>query len=185
MNWTFILKIIVIVILSLLCLAIFAYNIYIFCNMFSKKAPYVGSFARHLKIMKKKLKLKKGATLLDLGCGDGKAMRFFRKNFDLGQIDGYEINIFAIVRSRIIHLFLKPKKLKIYKKNFIHAEIPKYDYIYVYLLPDQLASIEWWLFDCIKKDAIVITNSFQFPKKKPFKVYNNPKGKKSIFLYKK
>ena len=112
-------------------------------------------------------------------------MRFFRKNFDLGQIDGFEINYFAVMWSKILHAFIKPQKLKIYKKDFKHAELSSYDYIYVYLLPDQLAGIEKWLFDGISEDCIVIANSFQFAKKKPFKTYDNLKGKKSIFLYRK
>jgi 16S rRNA G1207 methylase RsmC len=95
MNRIIISKVAAVILLFLMLLSVFAYNIYMFCDMFSKKAPYVGSFARHLKIMKEQLTLKKGATLLDLGCGDGKAMRFFRKYFELGQIDGYEVNYFA------------------------------------------------------------------------------------------
>jgi hypothetical protein len=82
-------------------------------------------------------------------------------------------------------MVLKSKALKIYIKDFKHAKLANYDYIYVYLLPDQLASIEERLFAGMKKDAVVVANSFQFPKHKPFKTYDNKAGKKSIFLYKK
>ena len=111
-------------------------------------------------------------------------MRFFEKNFDLASIDGYEINRLAVVWGKVLNFFLH-SKIHILAKNFSHAEIKNYDYIYVYLLPDQLADIEDRLFIQLTTDAIVIANSFQFSDHKPFKIINDQKGRKTIFLYKK
>ncbi len=71
------------------------------------------------------------------------------------------------------------------KSAFEKADLKKYDYIYVYLFPNQLADIEARLFKNIKKDAIIISNSFKFAKKKPFDTLKNKQKKDSIFLYKK
>lgn len=65
------------------------------------------------------------------------------------------------------------------------VDLSTFDYIYVYLLPVQLAFIEDWVWSTMKEDAIIIANSFQFKNHKPFEVIKNKKGKPSIFLYKK
>lgn len=71
------------------------------------------------------------------------------------------------------------------KKDFLLADIHIYDYIYVYLLPMQMAAIEDWIFKTMKSDAIIISNSFQFAKHTPYEVIKDKNGKPSIFLYKK
>ncbi len=71
------------------------------------------------------------------------------------------------------------------KQDFLLADIHVYDYIYVYLLPKQMAQIEDRIFKHMKPDAIIISNSFQFVVHKPFDTINDSHGKPSIFLYKK
>lgn len=78
----------------------------LFLLLFSKgeKAVYVGSFARDLRLMREHLHLARGKHLLDLGCGDGKALRFFAHQY--GMIgSGYDINSLAIVYGKLINLF--------------------------------------------------------------------------------
>lgn len=64
-------------------------------------------------------------------------------------------------------------------------DLSKFDYIYVYLLSEQLRSIEDWIWKTAKKDTIIIANTFQFEKHKPFEIIKNRIGKPRIFLYKK
>jgi hypothetical protein len=72
-----------------------------------------------------------------------------------------------------------------YKQDFSKANLSRYDYIYVYLLPQQMAAIESWIFEHMSTHAIIISNSFQFAIHKPYEVIKDKKGKPSIFLYKK
>ncbi|HKL44337.1 MAG TPA: class I SAM-dependent methyltransferase [Candidatus Absconditabacterales bacterium] len=148
-----------------------------------KQAPYVGSFKRHLKIMTK-LNLKKGSTMLDLGCGDGKVLRFFQKTYNLKKCIGYDINPYATIRGKILNKLKGHKNIKIYKKNFLDAKLKGYDYIYTYLRPSQLADIENRLRKNKDKSTIIISNSFEYSKHKPFKILKDKKGKEIIFLYK-
>ena len=76
-------------------------------------------------------------------------------------------------------------RIVIEKKNFMQVNLSSFDYIYVYLLPVQLAFIEDWVWKNIKKDAIIIANSFQFKEHKPIEIIKDKKGKPCIFLYKK
>lgn len=177
--------------LLLIVLIIFGLNVWLISLFFvgvfkkDKAAPYVGSFRKELLLMKQNLHLEKNKKLVDLGCGDGKALRFFVKTFGINWF-WYDINIFAITLGKTLNRWLGFRKsIHIEKKNFMKVDLSTFDYIYVYLLPVQLAFIENWIWKNMKKDAIIIANSFQFKDHKPFEIIKNKKGKPSIFLYRK
>ena len=157
----------------------------LFAYMFKKDsfAMYVPSFDRHIRLMKNHLKLIRWKKLIDLWCGDGKAMRFFAQEFGL-QCDGYELQSFPYFYGKFLNSLLWYSHLKIYKKDFSQADLKRYDYIYVYLLPQQMAQIEPRIFKHISSHTLIISNSFQFAVHKPYEVIKNAKGKPSIFLYK-
>jgi len=148
-----------------------------------KKAPYVPSFNYHLRIMKKHLTLKKWATIVDLWCGDGKALRFFNKEFGLIGT-WYDLNPFVIWYGKVIDRIWWYNKIKLIRANLKKAQLHQYDYIYIYLWPEQLIAIEDRMFHHIAKDAIIISNSFVFVQHTPFEVIHDERGKKVIYLYK-
>lgn len=178
------------IILWLLLLAIIffslrvIYGLLVFMFKKDKSAMYVPSFNRHIRLMKDQLKLIAGKKLVDLWCGDGKAMRFFARTFGL-QCDGYEIQHFPYIYGKILNKLFWYPDLKLLKKNFLLADIHGYDYIYIYLLPNQMAEIEDRMFKNMAPHAIIISNSFQFAIHKPYQVIKDKHGKPSIFLYKK
>jgi hypothetical protein len=132
----------------------------------------------------KQLKLIRWKKMVDLWCGDGKAMRFFSRQFGV-QCDGYEIQHFPYIYGKILNVLLWYPDLRLFKKNFLLADIHWYDYIYLYLLPEQMKEIESRIFKHMKDDALIISNSFQFAVHTPFEILKNAKWKPSIFLYKK
>lgn len=148
-----------------------------------KQAPYIWSFKRHLKIIKK-ININKNTKIVDLWCGDGKALRFFDKNFDIKKWIWYDINIYAIIRWKILNKIFWYKKISIYKKNFLKINLKWYNYIYTYLRPSQLTDIEDRLRKNKDKNTIIISNSFEYSKHKPFKIFNDKNWKPAIFLYK-
>ena len=178
------------IILWLLLLAIIYFSLRVIYGLlaflFRKNtlAMYVPSFNRHIKLMKNHLKLARWERLVDLWCGDGKAMRFFAREFWL-QCDGYELQRFPYHYGKLINHLLWYPQLHLYKKNFLQADITRYDYIYVYLLPKQMAQIESWMFKHLAPHTIIISNSFQFAIHKPFEVIKDRNDKPSIFLYRK
>ena len=149
-----------------------------------KKAPYVPSFDYHLRVMKKHLKLETWSTIVDLWCGDGKALRFFSKEFWLKWI-GYDLNPFVILYGKLIDRLFGYKHIKLIRSNFSKAQLARYDYVYVYLFPNQLIAIEDRMFENISKDCIIISNSFTFVKHEPFDIIHDGRGKKVIYLYRK
>jgi hypothetical protein len=158
--------------------------IYIFKSLLrpSKTAPYIWSFNRHLLLMKK-LNINKWTNLIDLWCWDGKALRFFDKNFNLKILTWYDINPYAIIWGKILNILQLHKNISLQKKNFLKINLKWYDYIYVYLRPSQLANIEGRLRKNKDQNTIIISNSFEFDKHKPFEIIKNTKWKNSIFLY--
>ena len=178
------------IVLSLLLLAIVffswrvIYGLIVFMFKKDTSAMYVPSFNRHIRLMKNNLKLVHWKKLVDLWCGDGKAMRFFTDSFGL-QCDGYELQRFPYLYGKLINFVLWYTKLNIYKKDFSQANLKHYDYIYIYLLPTQMAEIEARIFKNMNPTSIIISNSFQFAVHKPYDVINEKNRKPSIFLYKK
>ena len=174
--------------LLLLLVVVFILRVFygLFATFFRRNtlAMYVPSFDRHIKLMRECLKLVRWKRLVDLWCGDGKAMRFFARTFGV-QCDGYEIQHFPYVYGKLLNSLFWYPDLKLLKKDFLLADIHGYDYIYVYLLPKQMAQIEDWIFKYMKDDAIIISNSFQFAKHQPYDTIPNKKGKPSVFLYRK
>ena len=150
------------------------------------KWPYVNSFNSQLNLLKKHLRLKPSKALLDLGCGDGKAMRFFAKYYPIQVIDGYDTSLFAIALGRFYnHFFQFKKRINLMHWDLHNADLSQYDYVYVYLLPKHNELIEDWLFDGIKDDCVVISNSFTFKKHKEFAKIEDEDSKWKFYLYRK
>lgn len=175
----------IILLILILCFTIFA-GILVLGPMITwfKKAPYVPSFDSHLKVMKKHLKLKAWASIVDLGCGDGKALRFFSKEFGLKGA-WYDLNPFVIRYGKLTDWLFGFRHITLIRANFKKAPLKRYDYIYMYLFPNQLISIEDWIFGHMWDDAIIISNSFTFAKHTPFDIIHDERDKKVIYLYRK
>jgi hypothetical protein len=101
-------------------------------------------------------------------------MRFFSSVFGL-HCDGYELQDFPYYYGKLINYALRYPQLKIYHQDFFQADLARYDYIYTYLLPQQMAQIESRIFKNMSAHAIIISNSFQFAVHKPYQVIKNAK----------
>ena len=180
MNWE------VFVVSFVLCmwLLIVATYFFFFIKSLSIGAAwYVWTYSRHFKVMKKKLRLAPWTLLLDLGSGDGKAIRFFARYYAIQKLKGYERNVIAVWWWRLLSYFSSyGKRITLYAKDFHKAEIGKADYIYLFLIPKQMKELQERLPPRMKKGSIIIANTFKFPDKKPFKVIEDWKTK--IYLYK-
>lgn len=177
--------IILLILLFLLLVFVFYYYIQLFRGIILTNVPYVSSFDSEINLMWEKLNIDSNKNIIDLGCGNGKALRFFLKKFNLRKGVWYDLNGYAIRYGKFLNKIRKIDNLELYCKNFKKVDISNFDYIYTYLLPQYMAKIEDWVFQSIWKNTIIVSNSFQFSKHKPFKIIKNGKWKDKIFLYKK
>jgi len=172
------LKIIILCIILAVIIGLTAFYFISFIkSLFISKVPYVWSFNRQLKIIKK-LNLDKWKNIVDLWCWDWKALRFFEKEFWLNWV-WYDINSFAILYWKVLNK-ITWSKIKLYKQDFTKLKnLKDYNYIYLYLFPEFMEKIEDWIFQNKWENTIIISNSFKFKKHKPFKIVE-----KKIYLYK-
>lgn len=126
-------------------------------------APYLPTLNKQVKAALKLAKLKKGATILELGCGDGRVLISAAQQ-GLNAV-GYELNpvmfLIAWYRTRPYR-----QHVKVIFGNFWHKKWPTADAIYVFLLPRLMDKLD----QKITKQTnsyIVISFAFKFPKRTP------------------
>ena len=81
----------------------------------------------------KKLKLKKGDTFVDLGCGDGRVVFAVAKKFKDVNCIGYEISPIHIMLAKLSKCLLFPfsKRVQIIPEDFTKADLSDVDAFYI------------------------------------------------------
>jgi len=149
--------------------------------------PYVNSSKSAIRDALKLAGLKKGYTLLDLGCGRGDALIIAARDFGAKAI-GYEISPFPYLLAKI--RTFRYRQIKVYCRDFRFAgnDICRADVIYLYLLNSVLDKIEAHLFNYhFSNKLIIVSLAFKFKKHRPAKIISttNLGQKTKIYLYKK
>lgn len=126
-------------------------------------APYFPSLRPHIKAALDMLDLKKGQTVYDLGCGDG---RFLKAAADRGlNAVGYELNplifLYAWLTTRRYR-----KQVKVRWGNFWKADISEADGIFVFLLAKYMKQFDEKVTKEGKRGVRVASHAFKIPGKK-------------------
>lgn len=134
-------------------------------------------------------KLKKGETVIDLGCGNGRSLLLAAREFGAKGI-GIDRSLYCVLVARFkIHLAGQSKNIQIFRKPFEKAEdeIKRADVVYLYLWPSALDKIAPWLFDSISEKTRVVSLAFVFSKHKPVAEVEtmNLRMKMKVRLYRK
>lgn len=178
-------EIFVLILLSIFLLCCMFFYFGLLYSVFKTKVPYVPSFNSELKLMWQQLHLKPWKSLVDLGCGDWKSLRFLQKTFWLSRADWFDINPMPIFLWKIYNFFQHAKNVNLYCRDFNQVDLKRYDYVYLYLFPELLEKIEDDIFSKIDEKTIIISNSFQFKKHKPIEILKNENWKSKIYIYRK
>ena len=132
-------------------------------------APYVPTKMDKIREVLKLAGVKKGKKFYELGSGDGRVVY---------EAAGLGADSIGIEQSLIRVLYSRYGGRNLKKVKFLHGNIfaKKYtdaDVIYTYLLPKGVKRLEEKLKKELKKNSVVITQTYHFPKWKPFKKLDN------------
>ncbi|MFP4531050.1 MAG: class I SAM-dependent methyltransferase [Desulfobacterales bacterium] len=129
-------------------------------------ALYVSTSQERIRAVLDEFDLKRGQVLIDLGCGDGRALRAARRRSDISAI-GYEINPLAYVKARIYSL---GAGIDIRHRNFWNEAIDAADIIFCYLFPDVMTALAEKIRAEAKPGAVIVSFNFPIPAFTPIKV---------------
>ena len=134
-------------------------------------APYIPTKINHIKKILKTAGVRKGKKFYELGSGDGRVV------YEAAQLGADSIGI-EQSWLRVWYSIYQAKKFNLPNAKFYHGNIFKKNYsdaniIYIYLLPTGIKKLEEKLPREVKKGTIIITQTYHFPKLKPYKKLGN------------
>jgi ubiquinone/menaquinone biosynthesis C-methylase UbiE len=160
--------VLLVILLWLLCLIV-SFGVYYFYHYYqgykaSEWVPYLWSFTQHLNLIKKSKLIQPHKTWIDLGSGDGKALRYFTQHFGAKECIWYEINKQAVWTANIKNRRYNYKTITYHHHNFIsnprRVEREKADIIYLYLFSHIMSDITTILSEHAKSGTIIVCNTF-------------------------
>lgn len=82
-------------------------------------------------------------TLYDLGCGDGRVLMSGLSNFNISKAVGYEIAPWPYFKTLLLVKYSELKKIELFRKNCLKADISQATFIYLYLFPGLVDKIAY------------------------------------------
>jgi hypothetical protein len=138
-------------------------------------APYVPTLAAQQQKALTLLNLKKGDTLLELGCGDGRVLLAAAKQGINGV--GYELNPILFIVAKVVTWRYR-KYVRVVFGNYWQAHWPPTDGIYVFLLDKYMQKLHNKITqEYIGKKVKVVSFAFKIPHQRPVKTDT------SLYLY--
>jgi len=177
------LLIFMLIVLVLLLLFFFVYAVSTISGVIrARGVPYVPLARKKLVFLTENVKFDPAEYLVDLGCGNGRVLRFLEKRQGLTRLDGYEVNWWAFFQGRILNRFNRAKN-KIYFKNFHQIDLARYDVVYCYLLESGLRRLRDKFDRELKPGARIVSSDFPIRDwREPAQTFEDKKVGK-IFIY--
>ena len=139
---------------------------------YTQGALYVSTSRKRIDALLDEIPMQAGQVLIDLGCGDGRVLRRARRRFDVQAI-GYELNPLAYLKARL--LCMGRGGIKLFRRNFLKADLADADLIFCYLFPDVMHDVAAKLKSEVKSDTMIASCNFALPGFTPHRVLR-PQG---------
>lgn len=137
-------------------------------------APYIPTLNKQMAAALDLVDLKKGQTMLELGCGDGKVLLAAAERGYT--VVGYELNpILALIAWARTRRY--GRQVKVVWGNFWQRKWPEADGIFVFLLAKFMVKLDMAITAQPNRPIKLVSFAFQIPGKEPEKV------KDGIYLY--
>lgn len=138
-------------------------------------APYLPTKKRQTETVLELMKLKKGATIYELGCGDGRVLRHFASQGY--KAVGYELNPLLVIVAKMVTWKYR-KNVRIVWGNFWRADLTTADGVYIFLLDNFMQRFDQKMIQRTGKPIPVVSYAFTIPDKKIITEKNG------LYLYK-
>lgn len=136
--------------------------------------PYLPTLTPQMHLALDMLKLKKGETLLELGCGDGKVLVAAAKR-GLNVV-GYELNPLLVVVCRV-RTWRYRRQVRVVWGNFWTVTWPPADGIFGFVLPRYMQKLDKRIVQWHTKPIKLASFAFAIPGRTPQRTKNG------VFLY--
>jgi len=127
-------------------------------------APYLPTLRRDYEEILDALDLPVGATVVDLGSGDGRFLRAVARRGVRGV--GYEVNPILWLVSRVV-VRTHGDLVRIHLANYWRRRLPPADAVYVFQIARIMPALDRKLVTELTHPAYVVTNGFPMPGRTP------------------
>lgn len=155
--------------------AVFSVLVLLFGFVLLFGAPYLPTRKKQTEAALDLLDLKKGETLYELGCGDGRVLKLAARRGL--QAVGYELNPLLVLIAWL-HTYRYRKQVKVVWGNFWRADLSRADGVFVFLLDRFMDKLDKKLAREVRKPLKLVSFAFKIPDKKI------EKYRDGMFLYK-
>lgn len=127
-----------------------------------------------------------GINFYDLGCGRGTLALAIKKKIPLLAVYALDKSALRIFFARLKNIIFFQRKVFFKKANIFKINLGGADIVYTYLWYDRMPPLEQKLIRELKKGAMVITNTSNFPNWKPQETHVTCTGKQDfekLFVY--
>lgn len=129
-------------------------------------APYLPTEHKRVQKMLDVAEIKKGDTVTDLGCGDGRIV-FGAAKLGAKLATGYELSVPVYIWAKVKSFFYKNVDIR-YKDFWLCPnEYKNFDVIFCFLLVKPMQKFEKEIWPQLKPGTKVVSNSFRLPTIKP------------------
>lgn len=133
-------------------------------------APYVPILKKSSDDLLDMIDLKPGATIIDLGSGDGAfALQAAKRGYN---VIGYEVNPILVIIARLRTLKYR-KQITLHLRDFWRIKLPPADAIYVFLIERYMHKLGDKLKNELTKPTLIISHVFKIPGEQPIKENKN------------
>jgi len=152
---------------------------YTFVTLLRDRVPYVPTPAWVIEWLTKNSAIPEQATVVDIGCGDGRVLRAFKQTFPTIQAIGYERNWYPYLLAKRAGR----GQINIRRQSFYQADLSEANVLYCYLLKSLMPKVAPILERQLKPGTIIYSYAFQFPGWTPKQVIPNPEKPEASKLY--
>ncbi len=146
--------------------------------------PYAPTAMGMVRKMVKRLPLKRGMRVVELGSGDGRVAVEMARVY-LIKVVGVELNGWLLFWSRVraaVSVF-KKGKVRFEKKDLFSVKFNNFDGVYMYLLPVMLEKLRPKLEKELKKGSLVMSYDYPIKISSKLRLKEKIEGKKPMWIY--